>query len=154
MIFHAEGLCAEKKSSNDLPSASCPFIPILMFSKLMALFSEDLAIDLGTANTLVFMKGQGVIIHEPSVVAVQRDANGKNRVLAVGQDAKMMLGRTPGNIRAIRPMKDGVIADFGITEVMLKFFIDYLKQDRLIQRVCQGASKKEQELPFLLKAQE
>ncbi len=101
-----------------------------MFSKLTALFSEDLAIDLGTANTLVFMKGQGVIIHEPSVVAVQRDANGKNRVLAVGQDAKMMLGRTPGSISAIRPMKDGVISDFEVTEQMLRYFIKQVQKKR------------------------
>ncbi len=101
-----------------------------MFSKLTALFSEDLAIDLGTANTLVFMKGQGVIIHEPSVVAVQRDANGKNRVLAVGQDAKMMLGRTPGSISAIRPMKDGVISDFEVTEQMLRYFIQQVQKKR------------------------
>ena len=101
-----------------------------MFSKLKALFSEDLAIDLGTANTLVFMKGQGVIIHEPSVVAVQRDANGKNRVLAVGQDAKMMLGRTPGSISAIRPMKDGVISDFEVTEQMLRYFIQQVQKKR------------------------
>ena len=101
-----------------------------MFSKLTALFSEDLAIDLGTANTLVFMKGQGVIIHEPSVVAVQRDANGKNRVLAVGKDAKMMLGRTPGSISAIRPMKDGVISDFEVTEQMLRYFIQQVQKKR------------------------
>ena len=101
-----------------------------MFSKLTALFSEDLAIALGTANTLVFMKGQGVIIHEPSVVAVQRDANGKNRVLAVGQDAKMMLGRTPGSISAIRPMKDGVISDFEVTEQMLRYFIQQVQKKR------------------------
>ena len=130
MIFHAEGLCAEKKSSNELLSAASPSIPILMFSKLTALFSEDLAIDLGTANTLVFMKGQGVIIHEPSVVAVQRDANGKNRVLAVGKDAKMMLGRTPGSISAIRPMKDGVISDFEVTEQMLRYFIKQVQKKR------------------------
>ena len=101
-----------------------------MFSKLTALFSEDLAIDLGTANTLVFMKGQGVIIHEPSVVAVKRDANGKNRVLAVGKDAKMMLGRTPGSISAIRPMKDGVISDFEVTEQMLRYFIQQVQKKR------------------------
>ena len=130
MIFHAEGLCAEKKSSNDFQSTACPSNPILMFSKLTALFSEDLAIDLGTANTLVFMKGQGVIIHEPSVVAVQRDANGKNRVLAVGKDAKMMLGRTPGSISAIRPMKDGVISDFEVTEQMLRYFIQQVQKKR------------------------
>ena len=130
MIFHAEGLCAEKKSSNDIQSSACPSIPNLMFSKLTALFSEDLAIDLGTANTLVFMKGQGVIIHEPSVVAVKRDANGKNRVLAVGQAAKMMLGRTPGSISAIRPMKDGVISDFEVTEQMLRYFIQQVQKKR------------------------
>ena len=101
-----------------------------MFSKLTALFSEDLAIDLGTANTLVFMKGQGIIIHEPSVVAVQRDAYGKNRVLAVGKDAKMMLGRTPGSISAIRPMKDGVISDFEVTEQMLRYFIQQVQKKR------------------------
>ena len=101
-----------------------------MIRKLATLFSEDLAIDLGTANTLVYLKGQGVIIQEPSVVAVQRDSSGKTRVLAVGQDAKMMLGRTPGSITAIRPMKDGVISDFEVTEQMLRYFIQQVQKKR------------------------
>ena len=95
----------------------------MFFDKLMGLFSNDLAIDLGTANTLVFVKGRGIVINEPSVVAVGKDSRGMNRVLAVGQEAKEMLGRTPGNITAIRPMKDGVIANFEVTEAMLREFI-------------------------------
>ena len=83
-------------------------------------FSKDMGIDLGTANTLVHLKGKGIIIREPSVVAVERDTN---TVLAVGAEAKRMIGRTPGNIIAIRPLKDGVIADFDITQAMLRFFI-------------------------------
>lgn len=94
-----------------------------MFDWLYGLFSDDLAIDLGTASTLVYVKGKGIVLSEPSVVAVQKDARGGRRVLAVGKDAKEMLGRTPGNIVAIRPMKDGVIADFEITEAMLRYFI-------------------------------
>lgn len=94
-----------------------------MFSKLLGVFSDDLAIDLGTANTLVFAKGKGIVCSEPSVVAVQKDARGGKRVKAVGRVAKEMLGRTPGSIVAIRPMKDGVIADFEITEAMLRYFI-------------------------------
>ena len=94
-----------------------------MFDWLYGLFSQDLAIDLGTANTLIYVKGKGIVTREPSVVAVQKDARGGKRVLAVGKDAKEMLGRTPGNIVAIRPMKDGVIADFEITEAMLRYFI-------------------------------
>ena len=90
---------------------------------MFGFFSSDLAIDLGTANTLVYVKGKGIVLNEPSVVAVQKDVRGQNRVLAVGQEAKGMLGRTPGNIQAIRPMKDGVIADFDVTEAMLKYFI-------------------------------
>lgn len=86
-------------------------------------FSQDLAIDLGTANTLVYVRSQGIVIREPSVVAVQRDSKGNYKVLAVGQEAKSMLGRTPGNITAVRPMKDGVISDFEITEEMLRYFI-------------------------------
>lgn len=85
-------------------------------------FSSDLAIDLGTANTLVYVKGKGIVLREPSVVAVRKDAK-VNKVVAVGRDAKNMLGRTPGNIVAIRPMKDGVIADFEVTEAMLRYFI-------------------------------
>lgn len=94
-----------------------------MFNKLLGLFSNDLAIDLGTANTLVYAKGKGIVCSEPSVVAVQKDARGGRRVRAVGRVAKEMLGRTPGSIVAIRPMKDGVIADFEITEAMLRYFI-------------------------------
>ncbi len=94
-----------------------------MFSSFFGLFSSDLAIDLGTANTLVYVDGKGIIIDEPSVVAVQSLPNGTKRVLAVGTEAKLMLGRTPGNIVAIRPMKDGVIADFEVTEAMLRHFI-------------------------------
>jgi len=86
-------------------------------------FSKDLAIDLGTANTLVFSKEKGIIINEPSVVAVHRDAQGQTRILDIGKEAKAMLGRTPGNINAIRPIKDGVIADFEVTQNMLKHFI-------------------------------
>lgn len=91
--------------------------------KLLGTFSTDLAIDLGTANTLVYVKGKGIVLSEPSVVAVRTDYRLKNRVLAVGQEAKRMLGRTPGNIVAIRPMRDGVIADFEVTEAMLRHFI-------------------------------
>lgn len=94
-----------------------------MFDWLYDLFSNDLAIDLGTANTLIYVKGKGIVSCEPSVVAVQKDARGSRRVLAVGKDAKEMLGRTPGSIVAIRPMKDGVIADFEVTEAMLRYFI-------------------------------
>ena len=95
----------------------------MVFNSLIGLFSTDLAIDLGTANTLVYVKGKGIMISEPSVVAIQRDSRGERRVLAVGRQAKEMLGRTPGSIFAIRPMKDGVIADFEITGEMLKYFI-------------------------------
>ena len=94
-----------------------------MFDWLYGAFSNDLAIDLGTANTLIYVKGKGIVSCEPSVVAVQKDGRGGRRVLAVGKDAKEMLGRTPGSIVAIRPMKDGVIADFEITEAMLRYFI-------------------------------
>ena len=94
-----------------------------MLDWFFGLFSNDLAIDLGTANTLIFVKGQGIVLSEPSVVAVQKNLSGKSHVLAVGREAKEMLGRTPGSIVAIRPMKDGVIADFEITEAMLRHFI-------------------------------
>ncbi|MDD2450839.1 MAG: rod shape-determining protein, partial [Sulfurovum sp.] len=95
-----------------------------MFKKLLGIFSNDLAIDLGTANTLVLVKGQGIAINEPSVVAIQYDKHGQERILAVGQEAKEMVGKTPGNIKAIRPMKDGVIADFEVTEMMIRYFIE------------------------------
>ncbi len=93
-----------------------------MLNKFLNVFSNDLAIDLGTASTLIYVKGKGIVTNEPSVVAVKRDG-GSQRVLAVGKEAKAMLGKTPGNISAIRPLKDGVIADFEITEEMLKYFI-------------------------------
>jgi rod shape-determining protein MreB len=87
------------------------------------MFSNDLAIDLGTANTVIYVKGKGIVSNEPSVVAVKKDGRGGRKVLAVGKEAKLMLGKTPGNITAIRPMKDGVIADFEVAEEMLKHFI-------------------------------
>jgi rod shape-determining protein MreB len=95
----------------------------MFLDPILGWFSNDLAIDLGTANTLVYVKGKGIVLSEPSVVAVRKNNRDRSRVLAVGRDAKMMLGRTPGNIVAIRPMKDGVIADFEITEAMLRHFI-------------------------------
>ena len=101
---------------------------------ILGVFSNDLAIDLGTANTCVYVRGQGIVLREPSVVAVKKDARGNNRVLAVGQDAKRMLGRTPGNIEAIRPMKDGVIADFEVTEAMLRHFIAKVHYSRRMVR--------------------
>ncbi|MBL7664260.1 MAG: rod shape-determining protein [Bacteriovoracaceae bacterium] len=94
-----------------------------MFKKALNWFSNDLAIDLGTANTLVYAKDRGIIVNEPSVVAVHQGFRGQQKVLAVGMEAKQMLGRTPGSIKAIRPMKDGVIADFEVTQAMLKYFI-------------------------------
>ena len=93
-----------------------------MFSRLFGFLSADMAIDLGTANTLVYVKGRGIVLNEPSVVAIV-DVKGKKQVLAVGEDAKQMLGRTPGNIQAIRPLRDGVIADFEVAEEMIKHFI-------------------------------
>src|SRR4051795_12292671 len=95
----------------------------MIFDWVHGLFSNDLAIDLGTATTLIYVKGKGIVSCEPSVVAVQRDERGTKKVLAVGREAKEMLGRTPGNIQAIRPLRDGVIADFEITEAMLRYFI-------------------------------
>ncbi|MBV9786160.1 MAG: rod shape-determining protein [Acidisphaera sp.] len=93
-----------------------------MFSRLLGIMSADMAIDLGTANTLVYVKGRGIVLAEPSVVAIA-DVRGKKQVLAVGEEAKQMLGRTPGNISAIRPLRDGVIADFEVAEEMIKHFI-------------------------------
>jgi rod shape-determining protein MreB and related proteins len=101
---------------------------------VLGLFSNDLAIDLGTANTLVYVKGKGIVLSEPSVVAVRTDNRYKNKVLAVGLEAKKMLGRTPGNIVAIRPMRDGVIADFEVTEAMLKHFIRKVHNRRTFVR--------------------
>ena len=98
-------------------------------------FKDDLAIDLGTANTLIFMRGKGIVLDEPSVVAIRQDggANGKKVIQDVGLAAKQMLGRTPGNITAIRPMKDGVIADFTVTEQMLKHFIRKVHRSRVFK---------------------
>ena len=95
----------------------------MIFDSILGLFSSDLAIDLGTANTLVYVKGRGIVVSEPSVVAICKGSRGPDKVRAVGIRAKEMLGRTPGNIIAIRPIKDGVIADFEITEAMLRYFI-------------------------------
>src|ERR1700760_3850893 len=106
----------------------------MIFDWLYGLFSNDLAVDLGTATTLIYLKGKGIVSCEPSVVAVQRDARGEQRVLAVGREAKEMLGRTPGNIQAIRPLRDGVIADFEITEAMLRYFIQRAHQRRTLVR--------------------
>ena len=105
----------------------------MFLGSILGRFSSDLAIDLGTANTLVYVKGKGIVLREPSVVAVRKDAKA-NRVVAVGRDAKNMLGRTPGNIVAIRPMKDGVIADFEVTEAMLRYFIRKIHDRRTLIR--------------------
>jgi rod shape-determining protein MreB len=106
-----------------------------MFRKLRGLFSNDLSIDLGTANTLIYVRGKGIILNEPSVVAVKkgRDSVGQRTIAAVGADAKRMLGRTPEHIEAIRPMKDGVIADFTVTEKMLQHFIHKVHGDRIFK---------------------
>src|SRR3989338_8665558 len=92
----------------------------MMFDYIAGFFSKDLAVDLGTANTVVFVKGKGIVLREPSVVAIHNETK---EILAIGSEAKQMLGRTPGNIVAIRPMRDGVIANFEITEAMIKYFI-------------------------------
>ncbi|EGW22575.1 MAG: rod shape-determining protein [Methylobacter sp.] len=105
-----------------------------MFKRIRGLFSNDLAIDLGTANTLIYIPGQGIVLNEPSVVAIKEDRiRGNKTIAAVGLDAKLMLGRTPGNITAIRPLKDGVIADFAVTERMLRFFIEKVHQSKLLR---------------------
>jgi rod shape-determining protein MreB len=103
-----------------------------MFKKLRGMFSNDLSIDLGTANTLIFVRDQGIVLNEPSVVSI-RMHNGQKTVTAVGSDAKRMLGRTPGNITAIRPLKDGVIADFQVTEKMLQHFIHKVHEHSYIR---------------------
>src|SRR6478609_7516182 len=100
-----------------------------MLSRLIGLFSADMGIDLGTANTLVYVKGRGIVLNEPSVVSLTTQS-GKRQVLAVGEEAKMMLGRTPGNIQAIRPLRDGVIADFEVAEAMIKHFISKVHNRR------------------------
>jgi rod shape-determining protein MreB len=106
----------------------------MLLKATSGIFSHDLAIDLGTANTLVYVKGEGIVLNEPSVVALKKEDMGGNRVLAVGKEAKMMLGRTPENIVAVRPMKDGVIADFEITEAMLRYFIRKVHGRRILVR--------------------
>ncbi len=106
----------------------------MVFDSLWGIFSNDLAIDLGTANTLVYFRGRGIVSCEPSVVAVQKDNKGEMKVLAVGKAAKEMVGRTPGSIIAIRPMKDGVIADFEITEEMLRYFITKVHNRKTLVR--------------------
>ncbi len=96
----------------------------MILDQIIGFFSSDMGIDLGTANTLVLVKDKGIVINEPSVVAIQRDKYGKQNILAVGQKAKDMIGKTPGSIEAVRPMKDGVIADFDMTEEMIRYFIE------------------------------
>ncbi len=107
----------------------------MWFKKLRGYFSSDLSIDLGTANTLIYMPGKGIVLNEPSVVTIRQNASGhgQKHVLAVGSEAKLMLGRTPGNISAIRPMKDGVIADFYVTEKMLQHFIHKVHENRFLR---------------------
>src|SRR5471030_2252927 len=103
-----------------------------MFKKLRGMFSSDLSIDLGTANTLIYVRERGIVLNEPSVVAIRTHGNQKS-VVAVGTEAKRMLGRTPGNIAAIRPMKDGVIADFSVCEKMLQYFINKVHENSFLQ---------------------
>ena len=106
----------------------------MLFDFILGKYSGDLAIDLGTANTLVYMKGKGIVLNEPSVVAISKDSRGSKKVLAVGSEAKKMLGRTPGNIVAIRPLREGVIADFDITEAMIRHFILQVHNRRSLVR--------------------
>ena len=106
----------------------------MFIDSLLGRFSNDLAIDLGTANTLIYVRGKGIVANEPSVVAVQKDDSGRKKVLAVGKEAKQMLGRTPGNIMAIRPLRDGVIADFEVTEAMLRYFIEKVHNRKMLIR--------------------
>ena len=100
-------------------------VATMLSDRLFGLFSSDLAIDLGTANTLVFVQGRGIVLNEPSIIAIRRT---DNEVIGVGHEAKAMLGRTPENIRVLRPLKDGVIADFDVTERMLQYFIERARQ--------------------------
>ena len=105
-----------------------------MFKRIRGLFSNDLSIDLGTANTLIYVPGQGIVLNEPSVVAIKEDKiRGNKTIAAVGMEAKQMLGRTPGNITAIRPLKDGVIADFAVTERMLRYFIEKVHKSKFLR---------------------
>src|SRR5437660_12815347 len=104
---------------------------VMLYNMLAGMFSNDLAIDLGTANTLVYVRGEGIVLNEPSIVAIHQ---ADNSVLAVGRDAKAMLGRTPGNIVAIRPLKAGVLTDFDVTEKMLHYFISKVHKRRTLVR--------------------
>ncbi|RKY56124.1 MAG: rod shape-determining protein, partial [Candidatus Neomarinimicrobiota bacterium] len=106
----------------------------MIFNKIWGLFSNDLAVDLGTSTTLVYMKGKGIVLCEPSVVAVRKDSRGTSKVVAVGTEAKNMLGKTPGAISAIRPMRDGVIADFEVVREMLRYFIAKVHNRRALVR--------------------
>jgi len=106
----------------------------VILNSIFGWFSDDLAIDLGTANTLIYVKGEGIVCNEPSVVAVQKNSRGSRRVLAIGSEAKKMLGRTPASIVAIRPLRDGVIADFEITENMLRYFIRKIHPGKTLVR--------------------
>jgi rod shape-determining protein MreB len=106
----------------------------MIFNRIWSLFSNDLAIDLGTATTLVYVKGKGIVLCEPSVVAIRKDSRGVSKVVAVGSEAKNMLGKTPGSIQAIRPMQDGVIADFEIVKEMLRYFITKVHNRRTLVR--------------------
>ena len=106
----------------------------MILNSIFGWFSDDLAIDLGTANTLIYVKGKGIVCNEPSVVAVQKNSRGSRRVLAIGSEAKKMLGRTPASIVAIRPLRDGVIADFEITENMLRYFIRKIHPGKTLVR--------------------
>jgi rod shape-determining protein MreB len=117
-----------------------------LMKKFKGIFANDIGIDLGTANSLVYVRGQGIVLNEPSVVAVE---SGSNKVLAVGKEARDMVGRTPGDIRAVRPMKEGVIADFDVTEAMLRYFIQkvrcrmQLMRPRLVVAVPTGITEVE-----------
>ena len=133
-----------------LPPSDLPLFlsrGLMVLKRLFGFFSNDLAVDLGTANTLVYVPDRGVILNEPSVVAIRTGSLAPEKtVLAVGQEAKMMLGRTPGNIQAIRPLKEGVIADFTVAEVMLKYFIRKVQQNRFFSStshrdLCAGRLK-------------
>ncbi|MGH6960572.1 MAG: rod shape-determining protein, partial [Dongiaceae bacterium] len=106
-----------------------------MLDAVRRIFVNDLSIDLGTANTLVFVRDEGIVLNEPSVVAIRSDVRGAKKIEAVGLDAKRMLGRTPGNITTIRPLRDGVIADFTVTEKMLQHFIRKVQGRRIMPRL-------------------
>ena len=121
----------------------------MIFDWLYGLFSNDLAIDLGTATTLIYEKGRGIVCSEPSVVAVQKDSRGVKKVLAVGKEAKEMLGRTPGHIEAVRPLRDGVIADYEVTAAMIDYFIKKVhRRKTLVKPRVMGIDRTEVEASF------